>query len=344
MASLKQVFASPSVIGAITIAAALIVGPPATAISQIGIRAEGYSGGIGIRLIDGPANESDLPVSPHIADTVTPGTTITRRVEVSNTTTSPHSVALYAAAATINDGSFIGAAGRTGNELSSWTTVEKPAVGLPAESAVTSTVTIAVPDDAPLGEMYAVVWAEVGTPDAGKSSMAKRVGIKMYVDISSNGSHPASFAVDTVTAQRGNDGKSVILAQVRNTGGRALDFSGALKLSSITGELRAGPFPAQSGTTLAPGQSGPVTFPATGDLADGPWNVALDMVSGHMRESYQAQITFPKEPGSSPTSPASHDSPMIGWVIGALIALVCLAALALLLILLRGRTPDGAPN
>ncbi len=344
MASLKRVFRSQFVIGAITLAAVLSVGPPAIAVSQIGIRAEGYSGGIGIRLIDASAEASNLPVRLHIADTIKPGTTITRRVEVSNSTTSPHSVVLYAAAATINNGSFIGAAGRMGNELSSWTTVEKPAVGLPAESTVTSSVTIAVPADAPLGEMYAVVWAEVGTPDAGKSSMAKRVGIRMYVEISSSDPQPASFAVDTVTAQRGNDGKPVILAQVRNTGGRALDFSGTAKLSSITGELRAGPFPAEFGTTLAPDQSGPVRFPATGGLADGPWNVTLDMASGHMRASYQAQITFPKEPGTSPASPASHESPMIGWVIGALIALVCLAALALLLILFRGRNRNDSPH
>ena len=168
MALLERVFASPSVFAAMMIAAtALGLAPSAIALSHGAFRTEGMSGGIGIRVIDNPATDSrDSAGTPHIAETVKPGTTVTRRLEVSNATTVPHSVAIYAAAATVNNGSFIGAPGRAPNELSSWTSVEKPELGLPQESAESFDVTIAIPDDAPLGEMYAIVWAEVGTPDA----------------------------------------------------------------------------------------------------------------------------------------------------------------------------------
>ena len=50
-----------------------------------------------------------------------------------------------------------------------------------------------------------------------------------------------------------------MLANVQNTGGRALDMRGKLELEDGPGGLSAGPFPASLGTTLAPGDTGTVT-------------------------------------------------------------------------------------
>ncbi|WP_327272204.1 hypothetical protein OG609_08300 [Streptomyces sp. NBC_01224] len=44
-----------------------------------------------------------------------------------------------------------------------------------------------------------------------------------------------------MTAERGPDGRAIVRAQVINTGRRALDLSGTLKLSSVSGSLNAAP-------------------------------------------------------------------------------------------------------
>jgi hypothetical protein len=51
-------------------------------------------------------------------DHLYPGTVIHRQIEVSNTTASTQHIVMYAAAATIGNGLFVGAAGHTPNGLS----------------------------------------------------------------------------------------------------------------------------------------------------------------------------------------------------------------------------------
>ena len=67
------------------------------------------SGAIGVRLLDAPATaQADPRARLYIVDHVAPGTTIRRRVQVTNTTSSTGHVALYAAAARIQDAAFVG--------------------------------------------------------------------------------------------------------------------------------------------------------------------------------------------------------------------------------------------
>ena len=80
--------------------------------------------GLGVRLVDVPTAEADNPrARSYIIDHVHPGSVIERRVEVSNGTGARAEVETYAAAATVTDDGFVGAEGRTGNDLSSWTSV-----------------------------------------------------------------------------------------------------------------------------------------------------------------------------------------------------------------------------
>jgi hypothetical protein len=84
-------------------------------------------GGVGVRLLDVPADAANNPrAREYIVDNLTPGTIIHRRIEVSNTTRSELHVAIYPAAATISKGSFVGAPAHTANDLSTWTTASRP--------------------------------------------------------------------------------------------------------------------------------------------------------------------------------------------------------------------------
>jgi hypothetical protein len=90
-----------------------------------------------------------------------------------------------------------------------------------------------------------------------------------------------------------------VTAQVHNTGGRALDMTGSLKLSAGPGGLSAGPFPARLGTTLAPGQTEPVTVLLDKSVPNGPWTARIDLQSGLLKRAAEGTILFPTAAGTT---------------------------------------------
>jgi hypothetical protein len=298
-------------------------------------------GNVGVRLLDVPADAvSNSRAREYIVDALAPGTTIHRRMEVSNSTTSAQQVAVYPAAAIITHGSFIGAPARTGNDLSAWTTASRPSLVIPAGATAVDTVTVAIPATASPGERYAVVWASVSDVQAGGSiDLVNRAGIRMYVYV--GGTNPAtSFTVNTMTAQRDPHGHPLVLAQVHNTGGRAVDLSGTLTLSAVSGELTGGPYPAQLGTTVSPGQSEPVTFTLTDQVGDGPWNATVTLRSGLNQQTSRARITFPHAAGTAPAAaahPAGGGLSLVMILTGAILIALLAAITVLVIITYRRR-------
>lgn len=282
------------------------------------------SGGIGLRLLEAPAISSDDPRAQiYIVDHLAPGTVIKRNIEVLNTTSSTARVALYPAAATIEKGSFLGAAGRTKNELSTWTKVRPRVIGLSAGERATATVTIAIADDAAPGENYGVVWAETRSRPAGRGvTQVNRVGIRMYLSVGPGGAPAADFSIDSLTPERAPNGQPMITATVHNTGGRALDMNGTLELVDGPGGLSAGPFPATLGTTLAIGDTESVEILLDERLPDGPWDARIVLHSGLLDRSARATVTFPTDGTAAPV-PTEPESPgLFDLVIRGLIALL----------------------
>jgi hypothetical protein len=275
------------------------------------------AGSIGLRLVDIPLRARDDPrARVYIVDHLPPGTVIHRRIEVSNTTAADASVALYPAAADIQGGSFLGAAGHTRNELSSWTSVGPAASTVPAGGLVTATVSITVPRDAAPGERYGVVWAEVRsapTADAGLVQVS-RVGIRLYISVGPGGPPAADFTIESLTAERTSDGRPLVRATVHNTGGRALDMYGTLRLSSGPGGLSAGPFPVTLGITLAIGETERVTTALDPQLPAGPWDARITLHSGLVERNARGTITFPVS-GASPA--VNIDANRRGWLVPA---------------------------
>lgn len=206
---------------AVLIIAAAGMAMPAPASAQEAL------GGIGLRLVEAPETARDDPRARiYIADHLAPGTAIERRVEVSNTSAATHDVALYASAATVDEGVFVGAAGTTQNELSRWTTAAPGEVQVRSGETLTAMVKVAVPADAAPGEQYAVVWAEARSAvEASSVTQVSRVGIRLYVSVGPGAAPAPDFTVSSLTPSRSDDGAPVITAAVRNTGGRALTSS-----------------------------------------------------------------------------------------------------------------------
>ncbi|HVT77267.1 MAG TPA: hypothetical protein VHD87_09570 [Acidimicrobiales bacterium] len=264
--------------------------------------AQPAQGSIGIALAEAPTNRANDPrARVYIVDHVAPGTTISRKVRVSNDTDETESIDTYAASASIRDGEFRFGDGHARNELTTWTTVDPATDSYAPGEAKLVTVTIAVPKDASEGERYGVVWASVSsTPTSGQSiTSVNRVGVRIYLSVGPGGEPPSSFKVTGIQARRTEKGQPQVVARVENTGGRALDLSGSLRLTNGPGGLRAGPFDVKLGTTLGVGETEPVLVTLNKALPAGPWHARLDLESGLVKEHAAATITFPKS-GSGP--------------------------------------------
>jgi LPXTG-motif cell wall-anchored protein len=337
------------------LAALSLIGAVVSVPTVVASAAEKPQPGLGIRLLEAPTALRDDPrAHVFVIDHLQPGTTITRKFEVSDGTKSPLDVTLYSGGATIEDGVWSGFDGRTPNELSQWTTVSPQRLHLEPGTAATAELTVQVPRDAPAAERYAVVWAQAEMPTSGPVTEVARVGIREYISVGVGGGPAADFTIDTLTAERDPDGRPVVQAQVHNTGGRAIDLSGSLRMRAADGGLAAGPFPAELGTTLAPGQSEPVTILLDESLPAGPWKARLALRSGLLKRAAEGVITFPDAAGTSAspvvaTPVTSGTNLLLPIAIGLGIALL----LALLLFLLWRRrrrkdddeqTPAGGPT
>jgi hypothetical protein len=300
---------------------------------------------VGIQLLEAPSvKRADPRAKIYIIDNLKAGTTIHRRVGVTNHTNTRLSIRLYAAAATIKNGAFTPEAGHSQNELSSWISVAPATVDIAPGAQAKATVTIAVPTNATNGEQYAAVFAEP-PPAAGKNGVSEvnRVGIRVYLSVG-NGEPASDFVIQSMKAFRTDQGLPAVTAQVKNTGGRALDMSGSLRLSSGPGGLNAGPFPAKLGTTLGIGQTEPVSVFLDKALPNGPWLARLDLQSGLLKRAATATITFPDKGEAAPVQAKlveakKSEIPWLAIALGVL-ALLLLGFLLFFLFKRRSRPED----
>jgi len=301
-------------------------------------------GSIGIRLLEAPKNLRDDPRAHlYVIDHLNQGDTIHRRIEVSSGLDHVERLRLYSAGAVVSKGAFRFLDDHTQNELSSWIAVDAPSVDVPAHGSATAVVTIAVPMDAADGERYAVVWAETPPSDGpGDVVTIDRVGIRVYLSVGHGGAPPIDFRIESLTGARDASGRPIVSATVINTGGRAIDLNGSLRLSDGPGGLSAGPFPVQLGTTIGIGQRAPVRVVLSRPIPDGPWTVDLRLRSDLVERRAQAPITFPSVPGGRSTpAPLTSGPTLAVLAVIVAVALALAAGLWFLFVLRRRRRSES---
>ena len=279
---------------ALSVLAGIIVLPGAALAAKHQLAAA--PGRIGIRLIEVPSvAKTELLAHSYIVGRLAPGTRITRRIEITNSTPSTAKVSVYAAGATQRRSIFGFAPGHNPNELSSWTSMSRRVVSMPSRTKTLDTVTIAVPKNASSGERYAVIWAEVSAPApvAGGVTLVNRVGIRMYLSIGPGGAPPSKFVIRSLTAASSTTGYRLVVATIHNSGRRTLELSGTLTLSNGPGRLSAGPFPVKLGLVLAPNDTKSMTVRLDKQLPRGPWRIQLRLTSGLVERTAVATRTFP---------------------------------------------------
>lgn len=285
----------------------------------------------GVRLVDVPVSEAGNPRAlRYIVDYLPTGTVIHRRILVMNQEAQTAHFFVYPDAAHISNGLFTGDAGATRSELTGWISVQHPAVTLRPGTSATDMVTIKVPPGATRGEHYAVIWVQQAAYVRAASGFGvndvARVGIRVYLAVGRGGAPPTNFTITTITGRRSVSGRPSILVHVDNTGGRAVDLNGTARLTGGPGNTSAGPFRAQQIITLAPGQSGNMTFGPPESLPNGPWQASITLVSGLTTSAATASIQFgalvPSHPGLSLMA-------WLGMLLAAAIAIVAVMAFIL---------------
>ncbi|MFB7620596.1 peptidase [Kitasatospora sp. NPDC056181] len=289
---------------------------------------------LAIKLLNAPENRrADPRAHAYIIDHLAPGSTIERRVEITNKSSTPMHVNVYAAAATIANGEFTFAPERTPDELTGWTSFDAADLELAASETARVRTTVRVPRDAAAGERYGVIWAQTDAPTDRSHTLTVlgRVGVRMYIDVGPGDEPPSDFTIERLYPTRARDGRAEVRARIHNAGGRALDISGALSLLDGPGGQHAGPFSiAKTGATLAPGDSGEVVVPLNATLPNGPWTGELTLRSGLVEHTTRATITFPSTPGSVGADAApvalQGDFPtsVVAWLSALALAALCL--------------------
>ncbi|GAA2358212.1 hypothetical protein Cme02nite_34190 [Catellatospora methionotrophica] len=296
------------------------------------------AGGLGLQLLDIPvARVEDPRARAYIVDHVTPGMTIKRRVEVSNSSPKTQRVELYSGAANIEQNTFTVTDGRGGNELSRWTRLATKLIDLAPGAKQAVEVTIAVPDAASRGERYGAVWAQITSPPGkgGNVLQIHRVGVRVYLDVGPGGEPPTDFRIEGLAVERGTGQWPVLTARVTNTGERALDMTGSMSLANDTETVRAGPFGVTTGVTILPGQQGQVSAPIGQSMPDGVWHAELKLRSGMIERVATGQFSLPLAADSTALEPVSGGGPLL--IIVAVLVAVLLAALAWYLVRRRRR-------
>ncbi len=97
----------------------------------------------------------------------------------------------------------------------------------------------------------------------------------------------------------------------------AVDLSGTARLTGGPGNTSAGPYQARQVVTLAPGQSGAITFTPARRLPSGPWQATVTLVSGLTVRKATATVLF-----SNHRSAAWLSSATMIWTGGGLIAVL----------------------
>jgi hypothetical protein len=274
-----------------------ILSPVASAATSSG-RSAGATppGTFGVRLVDVPVSEAGNPRAlRYVIDYLPTGIVIHRRILIQNNEARAVRFTVYPDAAFISGGLFVGYAGATTSELTRWVSVRQRTVSLKARASVMDSVTIRVPRGATRGEHYGVIWVQQASKVRKRGSQfgvteINRVGIRLYVAVGRGGAPPTSFDIASITGHRTAAGQPVIVARVNNTGGRAIDLTGSVRLTDGPGNTTAGPFPDQRTVTLAPGQSWNVTFPVPKSLPEGSWRATITLASGLSRVKATATV------------------------------------------------------
>lgn len=320
--------------------AAGIVLPAASASAGTITPARTPSGSFGVRLYDVPVSDAHNPRGlRYIIDFLHPGSVIRRRILVQNFESRTVTFTVYPDAARITKGSFVGDAGATRSELTTWTRVQHRVLRLRPGASAFDRITIKVPRHPTRGEHYGVIWAQQSALRRSASGTmireVARVGIRVYLGIGRGGAPPTRFRITSISGTTLKGGHPVLVAHVTNIGGLAVDLAGTARLSGGPGGASVASVSEHEVLTLAPGQSGNLMFAEHKGVPPGPWQAKVKLVSGFSTAVAGSVIDFTGT-GSGPAWLIWSACLLLALIVVTIAALRCRARPR------RGRRPGRA--
>ncbi len=296
----------------------------------------------GVRLVDVPVDEAHNPRAlRYIVDYLPTGTVVHRRILIMNQEARTARFTIYPDAAQIARGLFTGDAGQTRSELTEWVRVQHQVMTLRPGASATDMVTIKVPPMATRGEHYGVIWvqqaAHLRTARGFGVNDVARIGVRVYLAVGRGGAPPTNFTIASIAGHRSATGRPSILVHVENTGGRAVDLNGTARLADGPGKTAAGPFRAQQIISLAPGQTGNMTFAPPSSLPNGPWQAKVTLTSGLTTSAATATIQF------APLVTSRPGLSVMAWLSLSLVAAVAVLAVVAFIAARRAARRRRAP-
>ncbi len=287
---------------------------PAGPAGQMALRLEPSGGGV--------------PTDPRerisIVASLRPGAALTRTVTVVNGTARGQHVELYPAAATIVSGTFLGSPERTPNDVTTWTTLSPSTVDLGPGASRPVQVTIRPPVRAAEGEQYAMVWADTTAPG---SDELTRAGVRMYLDIGHTPTPASDFAIGRIAPGPYVAGRPTVVVDVTDTGDRAVDIDGTVKLTEGPDGLSTAAIPISRPVTLAPHGAGQVTAVLDPYPPNGDWTAVVSLNRGLVGHEQTAPVTITGSPAIGQRLPLTVPA-LIAWV-GATVLVLAFVALVL---------------
>jgi hypothetical protein len=164
------------------------------AVMTIGTLAAGAAGAaddgmVGIRALPNASSPDDKRA--YISAVAARGSTIVRKVAVSNNTDEPLVIQLYVGAAERKDDDFVFGEPGEENDVTRWSRVSPGELTIPPGQEMAATVKIRVPDKAASGDHAAVVWAELPGREVSGVNVVNRVGVRIYLTVDPIAAAPA---------------------------------------------------------------------------------------------------------------------------------------------------------
>ncbi len=252
--------------------------------------------GVGVALVNPQIDPADPRTQTAIVGNLDPGATTQRRVRVTNNTPQAQTVDVYVGAASEWNQQFTVADRGTTNRLTGWNSVDRPQVQLSSGQSTEVAVTVAVPADAPVGNQYAVVWAQPVAAGGGGVGTQTRAGVREYVTVGAGAGQSADFQIRSLAGERDVNGRAVVVATVHNSGTRAVDLESELTLSKAGTVI--GPVPADR-VVVAAGADTVVRFVIPGTVSDGSWQAHVTSRAGAVVRELTSTVTWGTSGGGS---------------------------------------------
>lgn len=326
-------------LGRRAIVVAVLMGLAVSAPSRAAVVSEDDALGIGVRIVpgDAAATGGDLAQNGRLWFAAPPGGAITRQFIVQSASDASQALEFSLLPAIVRNGELVQAGGES--PVSEWVRFDPPTAVLEPRAAVTVSMELSLPPDAPTAFYDAFLSVSATLADQGALTGgdartqavlpgAAAVLVPAWFGIGDAESLRPEFTIDSVQGAL-IDGVKVLRIRLSNRGQTPIGLRGTTQLSDPELAGRSfGPFDFAT-RTVAAGETASVDVELPTDVTDGRWRIYVSARQGSVEETryFEEDLRF---------VPLSMQQFSLAWWVRGLVATLALVLLGLGIRLVRG--------